>query len=72
MVSAQRKDMANERIREQIARLAAQLMYERQESEYYTAKRKAAKRLGLDSRFRPKDLPSNREIRDHVQILADL
>lgn len=52
--------------------MAAQMMYERIESEYFTAKRKAAKQLGLDSRYRPKDLPSNREIRDQIQILADL
>jgi len=69
LVSAPER-MTNERIRHQIARMAAQLMYERQETEYFTAKRKAAKMLGIDSRFRPKDLPKNREIRDHVQILA--
>lgn len=64
--------MSDPRVREQIARLAAQLMYDRTESEYFTAKRKAAKQLGLDCRFRPKDLPSNREIRDHIQVLATL
>lgn len=47
-------------------------MYDRTESEYFTAKRKAAKQLGLHCRFRPKDLPSNREIRDQVQVLACL
>lgn len=52
--------------------MAAQMMYERIESEYFTAKRKAAKQLGLDARYRPKDLPSNREIRDQIQILACL
>jgi hypothetical protein len=45
-------------------------MYERLESEYFTAKRKAARQLGIDSRYHPKDLPSNSEIRDHIQILA--
>ena len=40
--------MADERIRRQIAFLAAQLMYERIESEYFTAKRKAAKQLGVE------------------------
>src|SRR5437764_1629251 len=64
--------MADERIRRQIALLAARLMYERQESEYFTAKRKAARQMGVDSRFRPKDLPSNREIRDQIQGLANL
>ena len=47
-------------------------MYERQESEYFTAKRKAARQIGIDSRYHPKDLPSNREIRDHIQVLACL
>lgn len=64
--------MADVRIRRQIALLAARLMYERQESEYFTAKRKAARTLGLDHRHHPKDLPSNREIRDQVQALANL
>ena len=64
--------MADVRIRRQIALLAARLMYERQESEYFTAKRKAARQLGVDSRFRPKDLPSNAEIREQIQGLANL
>jgi predicted nucleotidyltransferase len=64
--------MADPRVREQIARLAARLMYDHTESEYFTAKRKAAKQIGTDYRFHPRDLPSNREIRDHIQILASL
>jgi hypothetical protein len=62
--------MADERIRRQIALIAARLMYEREESEYFTAKRKAARQLGVDYRYRPKDLPSNAEIRDQIQALA--
>src|SRR4051795_12863624 len=62
--------MADARIRRQIAFLAAQLMYQRTESEYFTAKRKAARQLGLEYRYRPADLPSNREIRDQVQAMA--
>ncbi len=62
--------MADERIRRQIAFLAAQLMYHRTESEYFTAKRKAAKQLGVEYRFRPADLPSNAEIRDQIQATA--
>src|SRR6185437_3619405 len=62
--------MADERLRRQIAFLAAQLMYQRTESEYFTAKRKAARQLGLEYRFRPGDLPSNREIRDQIQAMA--
>lgn len=45
-------------------------MYQRVESEYFTAKRKAAARLGVNFRHRPRDLPSNREIRDEIQVLA--
>ncbi len=64
--------MADPRKRMQIARIAAQLMYERAESEYFTAKRKAARQVGIEARYHPKDLPSNAEIRDQVQILACL
>jgi hypothetical protein len=64
--------MSDARIRQQIALLAARLMYDRTESEYFTAKRKAARQLGLDYRFKPHDLPSNAEIREQVQALANL
>ncbi len=64
--------MADERIRRHIAVIAARLMYDRTESEYFTAKRKAAKQLGVEYRHRPKDLPSNREIRDQIQAMARL
>jgi hypothetical protein len=62
--------MADERLRRQIAFLAAQMMYNRSESEYFTAKRKAARQLGVEYRYRPADLPSNREIRDQIQAMA--
>lgn len=61
--------MPNSKLRQQIAWEAARLMYERQESEYYRAKRKAAERLG-HGWTKPADLPSNAEIRDQVQMLA--
>lgn len=64
--------MADERIRRQITLRAARLMYDRTETEYFTAKRKAARELGLDPRYRPRDLPSNSEIRDEIQKLAEL
>lgn len=51
---------------------AAALMYAREESEYLTAKRKAAKQLRIDVKHSPKDLPSNAEVREQVLILADL
>jgi hypothetical protein len=64
--------MPDARIRQKIALLAARMMYERAESEYYTAKRKAARQLGVEYRFHPGDLPSNAEIRDQIQALANL
>lgn len=64
--------MSDARVRYQIALLAARMMYSREEKEYFTAKRKAAKQMGVEYRFRPKDLPSNAEIRDQIQALANL
>jgi predicted nucleotidyltransferase len=61
--------MANVKLRLAIALEAARLMYERSESEYYTAKRKAAKRLCRGT-VKPEDLPSNAEIRDQIQVFA--
>lgn len=61
--------MANDKLRQAIALEAARLMYERNESEYYTAKRKAAKRLCRRG-CKPEDLPSNAEIRDQIQVFA--
>ena len=40
--------MPDARIRQQIALLAARMMYSREEKEYFTAKRKAARTVGLD------------------------
>src|SRR5436305_7886935 len=61
--------MSDGKLRQAIALEAARLMYERVESEYYTAKRKAAKRLCRQS-VKPADLPSNAEIRDQIQVFA--
>jgi predicted nucleotidyltransferase len=63
--------MANEKLRHAIACEAARLMYERLEREYFTAKRKAARRL-CRGQVKPSDLPSNSEIRDQIQLLARL
>src|SRR5919201_6561915 len=63
--------MANDKLRYAIAFEAARLMYQRVESEYYTAKRKAAKRLCRHN-YKPEDLPSNAEIRDLIQTFARL
>ena len=61
--------MSNAKLRQAIALEAARLMYERVESEYFTAKRKAAKRLCRRA-YKPEDLPSNAEIRDQIQVFA--
>jgi predicted nucleotidyltransferase len=61
--------MANVKLRQAIALEAARLMYERLETEYYTAKRKAAKRLCRRD-VKPSDLPSNAEIREQIQVFA--
>jgi predicted nucleotidyltransferase len=63
--------MSNPKLRQAIALEAARLMYERTESEYFTAKRKAAKRL-CRQWVKPEDLPSNAEIRDQIQLFARL
>src|ERR1700745_2127312 len=65
------RGMANVKLRQAIALEAARLMYERLESEYFTAKRKAAKRLCRRG-VKPEDLPSNAEIRDQIQVFARL
>lgn len=59
------------KLRQAIALEAARLMYERVETEYFTAKRKAAKRL-CRGNVKPSDLPSNSEIRDQIQLFARL
>src|SRR3954469_1045858 len=63
--------MSSAKLRQAIALEAARLMYERVESEYYTAKRKAAKRV-CRQQVKPEDLPSNAEIREQIQLFARL
>src|SRR6185369_17770047 len=63
--------MNHDKLRHAIAFEAARLMYERVESEYFTAKRKAARRLCRQS-VKPSDLPSNAEIREQIQLFARL
>jgi hypothetical protein len=61
--------MARDKTRRRVAWEAARLMYTREESEYFRAKLKAARRIaGTD--FKPGELPSNREIRDEIQVMA--
>jgi hypothetical protein len=63
--------MNRSKVRRQIAWEAGRLMYSRQESEYYTAKMKAARQI-CKGWVKPADLPSNAEIRDQIEILARL
>ncbi len=63
--------MSSDKIRRQVACDAARLMYEREETEYFRAKLKAARRITRGD-FKPGDLPSNREIRDQIQVWAQL
>src|SRR6476646_10258603 len=63
--------MNRSKLRRQIAWEAARFMYSREESEYYTAKKKAA-RLICKGWVKPADLPSNVEIRDQIQMMARL
>ena len=61
--------MKSSKLRRQIAWQAAQLMYSREESEYYRAKMKAARKI-QKGWVKPADLPSNAEIRDEIQKMA--
>ncbi|QDV66505.1 Multifunctional CCA protein [Rosistilla carotiformis] len=61
--------MASPKLRHAIAWEAARLLYDHEESEYYRAKLKAARRV-QKSWVKPADLPSNAEIRDQVQMMA--
>lgn len=63
--------MANDKLRRQIVFESARLMYSRQESEYYRAKMKAARKL-CRGWIKPSDLPSNAEIRQEIQRFAAL
>lgn len=61
--------MASDKLRRQIVFEAARMMYSRQETEYYRAKMKAAKRI-CRGWVKPSDLPSNAEIRDEILRFA--
>jgi HD domain len=63
--------MSNAKLRRQITYEAARMLYVRQESEYYKAKLRAARRI-CKGWIRPDDMPTNREIRDEIQSLSRL
>jgi len=61
--------MANEKLRRQIAFEAARLLHFQKETEYHRAKQKAGRRLSQGF-IKPGDLPSNREVREQIEMLA--
>jgi hypothetical protein len=61
--------MSDGRIRRRVAFEAARLIYEREESGHRQAKRKAARRFRGEALHR-RDLPSDREIREHIGEVA--
>lgn len=68
---------AHNQIRQLLAKEAARLMYEEGVSQYFDAKRMAAKRLLGQSgkkgmQYRPQDLPSNGEISTEIAKLVEL
>jgi len=63
--------MTDEKLRRGIIVAAARLMYSHQETEYFRAKLKAARRL-CRGWVKPSELPSNAEIRDEIQRMANL
>ncbi|WP_397569918.1 HD domain-containing protein [Schlesneria sp. T3-172] len=63
--------MTDEKLRRGIIVEAARLMYSRNESEYYRAKLKAARRI-CRGWVKPSELPTNAEIRDEIQRMATL
>lgn len=63
--------MSSDKLRRRIAFEAARLMYGRDEAEYFRAKLKAARRV-IGGDVKPRDLPSNREIRDEILAMARL
>jgi hypothetical protein len=61
--------MSNDKLRRQITYEAARMLCARQESDYYRAKLKAARRI-CQGWVHRHDLPSDREIREEIQALA--
>ena len=62
--------MAQEKLRQQIAWEAARLLYRREESEYFRARLKAARLVSKDP-VEPRDMPTRRDIREQIEVMAD-
>lgn len=60
-----------DKLRRAIAAEAARIKYEGREIEYFQAKRKAAKRFGVNPRYHH-NLPSNGEIKEELLRIADI
>ncbi|MEM9364800.1 MAG: HD domain-containing protein [Planctomycetota bacterium] len=63
--------LSHDKQRQQIAYEAARLLYWREESEYFQAKQKAARRV-VSGWIKKSELPSNAEVRHQVQTFARL
>ncbi len=63
--------MSGDKLRRKIAWEAARLLYQRDETDYYRAKMKAARRTQIGW-VHPAHLPSHEEIRDQVAVLTRL
>ena len=58
-------------LRRRIAWETAKLLYSSLDPEYFSAKRSVARRITMN-RVHPRNLPSNREIREQIEILAGM
>jgi len=63
--------VSNPKLRQAIAAEAARLIYQGKASEFFSARRKAARRL-TRQRLSPNELPTNAEIQNEVHALAGL
>lgn len=61
--------MTNLHLRQQIASEAARLIYQRRENQYFRARLKASRRIAGQV-LGARELPTNREIRDEIRLLA--
>jgi hypothetical protein len=63
--------MSSHKLRRRIIYEAARMLYTHEESEFYRARLKAARRI-CQGWVRPEDLPTNQEIREEIASLARL
>ena len=63
--------MFDEKFRRQVAREAARMMYGHEEAECFRAKMKAARRIHR-GQINPRDLPSDRDVRQQLAVLTEM